>query len=91
VVFVSLVLGRELMLVYGALRVRLHKGTIRVRPRFEGKASTGIIFALLLASSLRAPAWLVVALSVVGAPLVAVSGVRYVLDGRRQMVTAGDT
>jgi CDP-diacylglycerol--glycerol-3-phosphate 3-phosphatidyltransferase len=88
--FVSLVLGRELMLVYGALRVRFRKGTIHVRPRFEGKATTAILFALLVASSLRAPPWAVAALSVLGAPLVVVSAVRYILDGRRQMVTGGD-
>jgi CDP-diacylglycerol--glycerol-3-phosphate 3-phosphatidyltransferase len=83
--FVALVLAREMMLVYGALRVRLRQGRVHVRPRFEGKASTAAVFALLLAASLRAPPWVVLTLSLLGAPFVVVSGVRYVIDGHRQM------
>lgn len=87
--FLALVLMREMMLIYGAVRVRLSKGTIHIRPRLEGKASTGAIFALLLAACLGAPSWLVWTLVLVGAPFVVVSGVRYVIDGHRQMRTGG--
>ncbi len=89
VFFVALVLMREMMLVYGAVRVRLSRGAVRIRPRFEGKASTGAIFALLLAACLGAPPWLVRALVVLGAPFVVVSGARYVIDGHRQMRSEG--
>jgi cardiolipin synthase len=83
--FLTLVLMREMLLVYGAVRVRLRRGAVRVRPRLEGKVSTGATFLLLLAACLRAPPWAVWTLSVAGAPFVVVSGVRYVLDGHRQM------
>jgi len=89
--FVSLVLARELLLVYGAVRVRLHRGTIHIRPRIEGKVSTGAIFALLLAACLGAPEWLLWTLCAVGAPFVVISGVRYVIDGHRQMLEAKAT
>ena len=88
-VFLALMLMREMMLVYGAARVRLSKGTIRIRPRFEGKASTAAIFLLLLAACLGAPPWLVWTLVLAGAPFVVVSGVRYVIDGHRQMRSEG--
>ena len=89
--FVSLVLARELLLVYGAVRVRLYRGTIHIRPRLEGKVSTGAIFALLLAASLGAPRWAVWTLCGLGAPFVVVSGIRYIVDGHRQMLEAKAT
>ena len=83
--FLALVLMREMMLVYGAVRVRLSRGRVSIRPRFEGKASTAAIFLLLLAACLDAPPWMVLALVLLGAPFVVVSGARYVIDGHRQM------
>ncbi|MCK6459857.1 MAG: CDP-alcohol phosphatidyltransferase family protein [Planctomycetes bacterium] len=83
--FLSLVLMREMLLVYGAARVRLSRGSVRVKPRLEGKVSTGAIFLLLLAACLGAPPWAVWTLCGAGAPFVLVSGVRYVIDGHRQM------
>ncbi len=88
--FLALVLLREMMLVYGAVRVRFSRGTVRIRPRFEGKASTGAIFLLLLAACLGAPEWLVWTLVLLGTPFVVVSGVRYVIDGHRQMRNEGE-
>jgi cardiolipin synthase len=83
--FVSLVLMRELLLVYGALRIRWSRGGVHIRPRFEGKASTAAVLLILLAACVGAPDRLVLALSLAGAPFVVVSGVRYVIDGHRQM------
>jgi CDP-diacylglycerol--glycerol-3-phosphate 3-phosphatidyltransferase len=83
--FLSLVLLREMLLVYGAARVRLRRGAVHVKPRLEGKVSTGATFLLLLLACLGAPAWAVTALCAAGAPFVLVSGVRYVIDGHRQM------
>jgi cardiolipin synthase (CMP-forming) len=83
--FLSLVLMREMLLVYGAARVRLKKGSVHVKPRLEGKVSTGAIFSLLLAACLGAPSWAVWTLCGAGAPFVLISGVRYVIDGHRQM------
>ncbi len=87
--FLALVLVRELMLIYGALRVRLSKGAVRIRPRFEGKASTVAIFALLLAACFDAPPSAIWTLLLLGAPFVVVSGARYVIDGHRQMRREG--
>jgi cardiolipin synthase len=87
--FLALVLVREMLLVYGAVRVRLSKGRVSIRPRFEGKASTGAIFLLLLVACLDAPPWAVWTLVLLGAPFVVASGVRYVIDGHRQMRTEG--
>ncbi|HEX5138813.1 MAG TPA: CDP-alcohol phosphatidyltransferase family protein [Planctomycetota bacterium] len=81
----SLVLMREMLLLYGAVRVRLRCGAVHVKPRLEGKVSTGAIFLLLLAACLGAPEWAVWTLCGAGAPFVLVSGVRYVIDGHRQM------
>jgi cardiolipin synthase len=87
--FLSLVLMREMLLLYGAMRVRLQHGAVHIRPRFEGKAATGAIFLLLLAACLDAPGWAVGTLCILGAPFVVVSGVRYVIDGHRQMLKGG--
>jgi len=87
--FLSLVLMRELMLVYGALRVRFSRGTIRIRARFEGKASTVAIFVLLLAACLDAPPPVIWVLVLLGTPFVVVSGARYMIDGHRQMRREG--
>ena len=87
--FLALVLMREMMLVYGAVRVRLSRGRVSIRPRFEGKASTAAIFLLLLVACLGAPRWSVWTLVVLGAPFVVVSGVRYVIDGHQQMRREG--
>jgi hypothetical protein len=62
---------------------------VSIRPRFEGKASTGAIFALLLAACLGAPRWTVWTLVMLGAPFVVASGARYVIDGHRQMRYGG--
>lgn len=86
VLFLALVLSRELTLLYGAVRVHLHRGGVHIRPRFEGKASTAAIFLLLLAACLGAPRWAVWMLCALGAPFVVVSGARYVIDGYRQMM-----
>lgn len=83
--FVGLVLARDLWLLYGALRIRVRRGNVSIRPRWEGKSSTAVVFALLLAASAGLPQGLVTGLAVVAAPLVAASAIRYTLDGRRQL------
>lgn len=82
--FVALVIGRDLLLLYGALRIRQRTGTLSVTPSWEGKATTGLIFLLLLAASLGLPRAVVTGLCLVTAPLVVATGVRYTLLGRRQ-------
>jgi len=85
----ALLLVRECVLLYGAVRIRLRHKRVSIRPRFEGKASTCLVFALALAACVGAPAPLVLALSLAAAPLIVISGVRYALDGRRQLLAGG--
>jgi cardiolipin synthase len=82
---VALVLARDLVLAYGTWRVRRRIGDVKVRARWEGKASTLCIFVLLLGSCLGAPRWFVLGLSVTATPLVVASGIRYVRDGVAQV------
>ncbi|MGQ0613394.1 MAG: CDP-alcohol phosphatidyltransferase family protein [Planctomycetaceae bacterium] len=88
VAFLALVLARELVLLYGAVRIRLRRARVAIRPRWEGKRSTLLVFLLLLCACLGAPEGVVMLLAGVTAPLVVVSAVRYVLDGRRQLAGA---
>lgn len=82
---VALVLARDLVLAYGTFRVRRRLGDVRVRARWEGKASTLCIFILLLGACLGAPRWFVLGLAWLAAPLVVTSGIRYVRDGVAQV------
>lgn len=82
--FVVLVLARDLLLAYGTLRIHTGRGRVEIRPRFEGKASTVLVFALLLAACLGLPRTIVIGLALATAPLVIAAGVRYSLDGLRQ-------
>jgi cardiolipin synthase len=81
---VAVVFARDLWLAYGTLRIRLRHGRVAIRPRWEGKASTGLLFALLLAATLGAPSALVLGLSLAAATLAVAAGARYTLDGFRQ-------
>jgi cardiolipin synthase len=83
--FAGLVFARELFLVYGALRIRLAKGAVEIRARWEGKVSTALVFALLFGALLRAPqAWIdIVCLGT--APLIVFSAVQYYRAGVAQV------
>ena len=83
--FVALVLARDALLAYGAVRIRLGRGRVHIRARWEGKASTLLIFVLLCASCVRAPEWVVLGLAIAAAPLVVAAGVHYTIDGRKQI------
>jgi len=85
VALLGLLLARELLLAYGALRIRLRHRRVAIRPRWEGKASTLLVFALAVVACTGAVPWLVAALSLAAAPLIVLSAVRYTLDGRRQL------
>ena len=83
--FAGLVFARELFLVYGALRIRLAKGTVEIRARWEGKLSTLLVFVLLFAALLNAPqAWLD-GLCWVTAPLIVLAAVQYYRAGVAQV------
>jgi len=82
--FVALVLGRDLLLGYGALRLKRSGREPEIRPRWSGKLSTLLVFAVIFAALVdvgRTAMLLAVALS---APVVVTAGVHYTIDGRRQ-------
>jgi cardiolipin synthase len=84
----ALVLARELLLVYGAVRIRLARRKVTIRARLEGKLSTLLLFAVSLLACLGASERAVTWLSVATAPVIVLAAVRYTLDGRRQLLSA---
>jgi len=83
--FAGLILAREIWLVYGALRIRFHKGSVEIKARWEGKLSTVLVFALLFAALLNAPQLWLDLLCYATAPLIVVSAVQYYRVGRAQV------
>ena len=83
--FAGLVLAREIWLVYGALRIRLHKGSVEIKARWEGKLSTVLVFTLLFIALLNGPQLWTDVLAYATAPLVVVSAVQYYLAGIAQV------
>lgn len=82
--FVWLVICRDIMLVAGALLIHFISGSVTVRPRLFGKATTFFQTLLILWALLNLPTqpfswilWTATCLTVV-------SGVQYFLDGIRQ-------
>lgn len=82
--FLGLVLGREVFLLYGALRIRRRRGRLSVQARLEGKLSTLLVYLVCFAALLGAPGGLVDAGVWAAALFVIASSVRYTLEGRRQ-------
>jgi cardiolipin synthase len=82
--FLGLVLGRELFLLYGAVRIRRRRGRLSVQARLEGKVSTLLVYLVCCAALVDAPRGLVDAGVLVAAFFVIASSVRYTLEGRRQ-------
>ena len=81
----GLVFARELILVYGALRIRGRKGNVTIQPRWEGKLSTLLIFVLLLIALLSVPQPWIDVLAWVTAPLVVLSTIQYWRAGMAQV------
>jgi cardiolipin synthase len=79
------VLARPRRRASGAVRTRVRRGRITIRPRLEGKLSTLLVFLVLLAAAACLPPGVVLGLALASAPLVVSSAVRYTLEGRRQL------
>jgi len=86
--YVALVLGRDLVLVVGTLLVRARAGSVEVVHHPHGRASTVLLFAILLWITAGLSPAPVPAALVVSALLVAASTVAYVTDGFRQVRAA---
>jgi CDP-diacylglycerol--glycerol-3-phosphate 3-phosphatidyltransferase len=81
----GLVFARELFLVYGALRIRGRKGTVKIEALWAGKFSTALVFILLIVALLNAPQLWVDMLAWAAAPLVVLSGAQYARAGFQQV------
>jgi cardiolipin synthase len=87
--FFALVLAREVLLVYGAVRVRGSRRRVSIRARWEGKLSTLCVFLIVFASLLGADPSLVLVGALLAAPVVVAAAVRYTMEGRRQLKDGG--
>ncbi|MHC4450775.1 MAG: CDP-alcohol phosphatidyltransferase family protein [Planctomycetota bacterium] len=83
--FAGLILAREIWLVYGALRIRFHKGSVEIKARWEGKLSTVLVFMLLFVALLNGPQLWIDVLCWCTAPLIIVSAVQYYRAGLAQV------
>ena len=83
--FLGLVVARDLLLLYGTLRIgRRHKKVV-VRVRWEGRLSTFLIYVLVFGVLLGAPEEFVWAIVIVATPAIVTVAGRYVLAGRAQL------
>lgn len=83
--FPAIVIGRDVILVVGALILRLIRGDVRVRPRWTGKVATFFQIAAIASLMLQLrfiPLRLILILAGV---FTAISGVHYIIDGIRQL------
>ncbi|MDP6370502.1 MAG: CDP-alcohol phosphatidyltransferase family protein, partial [Planctomycetota bacterium] len=87
--FVASIYGRDLVILYGSLRVRQLKGEIDPSHRFHGRLSTGCVLAAILATTLSAPASWLTPLLVCGSLSSLISVVGYIQVGREQVRQLG--
>ena len=89
--FVVVVLARDLVQLYGVVRMAVARKKMSIRPRWSGKLCTVLVFAIIFASLFRAGATAMLVACVVAAPLVVTAAVQYTRDGRRQFKLAGSS
>jgi len=82
--FVAVVIGRDLFLLYGALRVRARLGSVEIKARWQGKLSTLLVFVILFGALVPVPRLATDALAWITAPIVVAAAWRYFQDGLRQ-------
>lgn len=82
--FVALLLGRDALLGVGALLIRRRRGAVRVIHEVHGKASSLLLFALLVWLTADLPRGPVLPTMVVLAGIVVLSTWAYARDGWRQ-------
>jgi len=82
--FLGLVLGRDLMLLYGALRIRRRHKRVVIHARLEGKLSTLFVFGSIIAALAGAPPIVLNTCVGAGAACVVASALRYLHAGKRQ-------
>jgi len=83
--FVILVISRDIVLVAGALLIHFIIGTIHVKVRLTGKAATFFQTAVIIIVLCKIEGIIFVACILVAAFFTCLSGVKYMVDGYRQM------
>ncbi len=82
---VGLVLTRDVMLAYGALRMLRTGRTLEVKPRWSGKLSTLLVFGVIFGSLLNMGRTAMLWASLATVPFIVTAAVQYTIDGRRQL------
>ncbi|MHC4958006.1 MAG: CDP-alcohol phosphatidyltransferase family protein [Planctomycetota bacterium] len=83
--FVAFVFARDLVLVYGALRIRAAGRQVKIRPRVWGRLSTLLVFVMIGGSLAGLGATFMTIAVVISAPVVVTAAVTYTIDGRAQL------
>lgn len=85
---VTTIVGRDVLLVMGAVLVHHTCGRVTVRPRVLGKVATVLQMATVLWALLKWPPEYLTALAGSSAIGTGISGLLYVVDGARQLSTS---
>ncbi|MHC4932502.1 MAG: CDP-alcohol phosphatidyltransferase family protein [Planctomycetota bacterium] len=85
--FLGVVVARDLLLLYGTLRIGRRHHKVVVQVRWEGRLSTSLVFLLLFGVLLGGDSNFVWAVVVVTTPVVCAAAIRYVLAGRKQFAS----
>ena len=85
--FLGVIVARDLLLLYGTLRIGRRHHKVVVRVRWEGRLSTFLVFLLLFGVLLGAKSDFVWAVVIVTTPVVCAAAIRYVLAGRKQFAS----
>ncbi len=86
--FAGIVVSRDALLIAGAFIVRHFTGSVHIEPRWTGKVSTALQMVCVTWVLADGPSGPVPRLCAVTAGFALAAGVRYVLDGARQLERA---
>lgn len=83
--FVLLVISRDIVLIAGALIIKLFTGAINVQSRFLGKAATFFQTAIVTIVLFKANGMTLTTIIIIAAVFTLASGVQYIIDGYHQI------
>ncbi len=83
--FVLLVISRDILLIAGALIIKLFAGSIHVQARILGKAATFFQTAVITIVLFKANGIILTTSVIIAAVFTLASGVQYIIEGYRQI------
>jgi len=86
--FTALVFGRDLLLTYGALRIRRSRRKVVIRPLWSGKLSTLLVFVIVFGALLNSGSTAMLVACLLTSPFVITAAVQYTLAGHSQLASA---